>query len=189
MNRFRSQSAFTEISAQIKNVQELVAKPQGPGDSTTSSPPQLDQVLTRSSLITIGQPPLEISDSTSGGALVVSRQQNYIRRMCFCRTQRSNKKAVWQIGPSALFSRTTRSSKHFPDCPYHTRWENTQRYGVEVVLPTSDGRRFVQAFLNWNAGGILPSGPGSSLRQQPRIPSYRIHQWAQTCENGSFQNP
>lgn len=96
---------------------------------------------------------------------MVLRQQNYIRRMCFCRTQRSNKKAVWQIGPSALFSHTTRSSKHFPDCPYHTRWENTQRYGVEVVLPTSDGRRFVQAFLNWNAGGILPISPGLRARE------------------------
>lgn len=147
-------------------MQELLAKPQGPEDSATSSPPQLDQVLTRSSLITIDQPPLEISDSSSGSALVISRQQNYIRRMCLCRPQRSNKKAVWQIGPFALFSHATRSSKHFPDCPYHIRWENTQRYGVEVMLPTSDGRLFVQTFLNWKAtGGILPISPGLRVRE------------------------
>lgn len=141
-----------------------MAKLQGSMDLVTPNSSQPNHIVSRSNP-TIDQLALKISDSTATAALVVSRQ-HYTTRLCLCRPQRSGQKAVWQIGPFALFSHATRSSKHFPDCPYHIRWENTQRYGVEFMLPTWGGKHFVQAFLNWRvAGGALPLSPGLQVRQ------------------------
>lgn len=142
-----------------------MAKLQGSVDLVTPSSSQPSHIVARSSL-PIDQPPLEISYDSPVSSMAVSRQQNYTARLCLCRSQRSGRKAVWQIGPFALFSHATRSSKHFPDCPYHIQWENTQRYGVEFMLPTWGGKHFVQAFLNWRvAGGFLPLSPGLQVRQ------------------------
>lgn len=175
-----------------------MAKLQGSVDLVTPSSSQPSHIVARSSLA-IDQPPLEISYDSPVSSMAVSRQQNYTARLCLCRSQRSGQKAVWQIGPFALFSHATRSSKHFPDCPYHIQWENTQRYGVEFMLPTWGGKHFVQAFLNWRvAGGFLPLSPGlqvrqvvsdenpafkalDSIRRYPRVDQFNIHERIDTA--------